>query len=105
LDYRPLASLAESGLPPSVVLHGTVFDRRRASLDLPRDLPAALRLVLGRDIGRLPGVAGLDWIGAGAYSRVLRLHDQVVVRGGKVIAPEGSSARVLDRSGMRSLPG
>lgn len=104
LDYRPFESLAESGLPPSVVLHGTVFDRRRASLDLPRDLPAVLKLVLGRDIGRLPGLSGLDWIGASAYSRVLRLHDQVVVRGSEVVAPEGATARVLDRSGMRSLP-
>lgn len=104
LDYRPLQALAEVGLPPTVVMHGTVFDRRRASLRLPRDLGAALRLAVGRDIARLPGLNGIDWVGAGSYERALRLHDRVSVRAGEVIVPAGAEVRVIDRDGTRVLP-
>jgi hypothetical protein len=105
LDYRPLTALAEAGLPPTVVLHGTVFDGRRASLDLPRDLAAGLRLVLGRDIARLPGIEGVSWVGAGTYHEALRLHDRVVVRGDEVVVPAGASVRVLGRDGLRLVHG
>ena len=64
LDYRPLPALAALGLPPTLVLHGTMMDARTGGLNLPRGLPTALRLFLRRDLSRLPGVRGLRWVGA-----------------------------------------
>ena len=103
LDYRPLGAMAALGLPPTLVLHGTMMDARTGALRLPGDLLTALRLFLRRDLSRLPGVDGLRWVGASAYARTLARHDGITVRGGEVDLPPGATARVLDRAGERTI--
>jgi hypothetical protein len=75
LDYSPLAALARLGLPPTIVMHGALLDDRVSTLRRPRDLLALARLVVRRDIARLPGVPGLRWIGASEYAHLVRTHD------------------------------
>jgi hypothetical protein len=103
LDYRPLGRLSGAGLPPTLVLHGTMIDARTGSFSFPADLLTAARLFTRRDLSRLPAVEGLDWVGASAYARALALHDQISVEGTEVRLPPGATARVLDRSGERQI--
>jgi hypothetical protein len=105
LDYRPLSRMAAAGLPPTMVLHGTMIDVRAGSFSLPADLITAARLFLRRDLSRLPSVAGLRWLGASAYAEALARHDRIVVEGSEVRLPPGSQARVLDHSGERQVKG
>ena len=103
LDYRPLAALAALGLPPTLVLHGTMIDARTGGFDLPRELPTALRLFLRRDLSRLPGVKGLSWVGASDFALTLARHDEVVVEEGEVRVPSGSRVRIRDSFGERTV--
>ncbi len=102
LDYRPLAALAALGLPPILVLHGTMLDARTGALG--KDPATALRLVLRRDLSRLPEVDGLSWVGAADLARALADHDQVVFERGEVRAPPGARVRVRDSGGERIAP-
>ncbi len=103
LDYRPLARLAGLGLPPALVLHGTMMDARTGGLDLPRGLPTAVRLFLRRDLSRLPGLKGLRWVGASDFVQALALHDEVVVEEGEVRVPSGGRVRIRDSLGERTI--
>jgi hypothetical protein len=103
LDYRPLAGLAALGLPPTLVLHGTMIDARSGGFDLPRELTTALRLFLRRDLSRLPGVKGLSWVGASDFALALARHDEVVVEEGEVRVPSGSRVRIRDSFGERTV--
>ncbi|MGZ8666065.1 MAG: hypothetical protein ACXWZM_03000 [Solirubrobacterales bacterium] len=102
-DYRPLAALAALGLPPTLVLHGTMIDGRAGGFDLPRELTTALRLFLRRDLSRLPGVEGLSWVGASDFALTLARHDEVVVEEGEVRVPSGSRLRIRDSFGERAV--
>ncbi len=103
LDYRPLARLAELGLPPTLVMHGTLIDARPATFRFPRDAVAAARLLLRRDLLRLPAVGGLRWVGAAEYVDCLRRHGQIEVRDGEPQAPPGTRLRIRHRDATRSL--
>jgi peptidoglycan/xylan/chitin deacetylase (PgdA/CDA1 family) len=85
LDYRFLAALARVGLPPTVVLHGRLLDHRRATLDLPGDALACLRLAVHPDLVRIPYVRGLRWVGARELVEALRAHDETE------LGPDGRS--------------
>ena len=103
LDYRPLPALAKVGLPPTLVLHGTMMDARTGGLGRPRGLVTALRLFLRRDLSRLPRVRGLRWVGASEYANTLARHDQVVVEQGEVRVPSGGRVRIRDSAGERAI--
>lgn len=100
LDYRPLAGIAGLGLPPTLVMHGTLLDSRAETLSLPRDGLAAARLAVRRDLSRLPHVTGVRWVGAGEYVERLERHAEIVVRDGVPIAPKGTAMRLWGRSGI-----
>ena len=89
LDYGPLAGLAESGVPPFVVIHGGLIDARFRDLNFPRNAGALARLALRRDLFRLPAVGGIRWIRASELLERIRAHDQVEVSGDEIRAPDG----------------
>ena len=68
--------MARLGLPPTIVTHGALLDNRLRDLGLPRDLIALARLSYRRDLLRLPGVTGVQWVGARRYLELLRSHDR-----------------------------
>ena len=105
LDYSPLTRMAAAGLPPTMVLHGTMIDVRAGSFRSPAELVTAARLFLRRDLSRLPSLEGLRWIGASAYAETLALHDRIVVEDGEASLPPGATARLLDRAGERPVEG
>ena len=76
VDYRFLSALARVGIPPTVVFHGRLLDHRRATLKLPGDTLAGLRLALRPDLFRIPNVRGLRWVGAQELVEALRAHDE-----------------------------
>jgi hypothetical protein len=94
LSYQPFADLAGLGVPPTPVLHGGLFDLRVEQLRSSRDVRSFARLVLRRDLLRIPAVGGLRWIGAGALVQLLRAHETVTVRGHEVDAGEAQHARL-----------
>ncbi|HEY5052023.1 MAG TPA: hypothetical protein VII45_01295 [Solirubrobacterales bacterium] len=89
LDYGPFRALAMAGLPPSVVVHGGLFDMRAPLLRSPREAVTTARLVLKRDLFRFPWVPGVRWVGAERLLERLRGHDQVEVHGDEVSNPAG----------------
>ena len=99
LDYGPLGELAALGLPPIIVLHGTMLDARTGGLG--KDLPTAVRLYLRRDLSRLPEVTGLNWVGATDLAGALAAHHEVAFEQGEVRAPSGARVRVRDSLGER----
>lgn len=76
LSYRPLARLAQAGVPPTIVLHGGLFDGRLAALGLPRDAATLARLYLRRDIFRIAPLDGMRWVGANELVELLRAHGE-----------------------------
>lgn len=74
VDFRPLAWLAESGLPPTVTLHGRSLDNRRAAFRIPRDGVSLARAYLHRDIFRLLRLGGVEWVGASRMRAALEEH-------------------------------
>jgi len=102
LDYGPFGAMAESGLPPSVVVHGGLFDPRPRALRRLRELPTTARLVMRRDLFRFPWVSGVRWIGAGELLGRLYGHEQIEVRGNQISNPAGFDVVLRDRSGRRS---
>jgi hypothetical protein len=74
LDYRPLAQLAQVGLPPILVIHGTLLDYRLMNLRLPRDAMVMARLALRRDLLRLLSLPGIRWIRSSELIDHLRRH-------------------------------
>ena len=74
VDLRPLAWLADCGLPPTVTLHGRSFDNRRAAFRIPRDSVPLVRAYLRRDIFRLLGLGGVEWVGASRMRAALEEH-------------------------------
>jgi hypothetical protein len=95
LDYRPLAALAALGLPPTVVMHGALLDHRLRDLGLPGDATTLVRLALRRDVLRLPGLAGIRWLGARGYLEALRAHSETTP---DAESPPDSSPARLTRS-------
>jgi hypothetical protein len=103
LNYGPLRRFAEAGYPPTVVIHGGLFDGRFQGISLPRDAVTYAQLYLKRDLFRVPWVEGVRWVGAGELIAHFRRHDQIEVSGSEIVAPEGTVAVVRDRSGSRPL--
>lgn len=101
LDYGPFGALAAAGLPPVVVTHGGLFDMRGPLLRKPRELPANARLALRRDLFRFPWVPGIRWIGAGELLARLRGHDEIEMRGDRLVNPAGFDVVVRSRDGQR----
>ena len=100
LDYGPLPRLAALGLPPTLVLHGTMIDARTGRSASRKDLPTALRLYLRRDLSRLPAVSGLQWVGAAGLRRGAgRSSRPMASRAGEVTAaPREPGRRVRERA-------
>ena len=105
LDYGPFGDLAAAGLPPSVVLHGGLFDSRPHDLRKLREAPTTARLVKRRDLFRFPWVSGVRWIGAGEMFDRLAGHGQIEVRGDQISNPAGFDVVVRDRAGRRLSTG
>ncbi len=103
LDYSPLRALTAVGLPPTVVFHGRLLDLRRSDLNPSRDLVPLARLAVRRDLTRIPRIEGVRWIGARELVTRLREHEQTEVVEGRVEAPPGSQAVLLDGAGRRKL--
>jgi hypothetical protein len=103
LHFGPFKRLAEVGYPPTIIIHGGLFDARFANLSLPRDALTYARLYRKRDLFRVPWTDGVRWIGAGELLDHLGRHDQIAVTDGSITAPSGTSALVRDRIGTRSL--
>ncbi|MDQ2940335.1 MAG: hypothetical protein M3R23_07380, partial [Actinomycetota bacterium] len=101
LDYEPFAALAGAGLPPSIVVHGGLFDSRPSTLRKLREAPTTARLVLRRDLFRFPWVSGVRWIGAGELLDRLRGHGEIEVRGDEIDNPAGFDVVVRDSAGRR----
>ncbi len=104
LNYSPLTRMAAAGLPPTMVLHGTLIDVRTGSVGLGEPV-TALRLLWRRDLSRLPSVKGVRWLAASDYAEVLAQHDRIVFDGAAVRVPPGGQARALDRSGEHWVEG
>ncbi len=103
LDYGPLGRLAQVGYPPTIVLHGGLFDGRLSTLSKRHDLGSWAQLFLKRDLFRVPWSNGVSWVGASTLLDHLRNHDRIAVRRGEIAAPEGTHAIVRDRRGVRQL--
>jgi hypothetical protein len=104
LGYGPLAALAARGLPPTPVFHGGLFDLRLTQIRERRDLLTLARVILRRDILRLPRLAGVRWIGAGELVRLLAAHATVRVRGSEVDLGDASEALLWPAGGRRAEP-
>ncbi len=104
LDYGAFAAMAGSGLPPTPVLHGGLFDLRMGQLRAARDLLGLARLFLRRDVVRLAGVRGLRWIGAGALLNLLQAHESVRVDGAEVSLGEAAGAYLIEPGGGPARP-
>jgi hypothetical protein len=105
LNYGPLGGMAAAGFPPSVVVHGSLFDPRGHMLRKVRAAPTSARLVMRRDLFRFPWVPGVRWIGAGELLARLRAHGQIEVRGSEMINPGGFDVVLVDRGGRRVANG
>jgi hypothetical protein len=103
LDYEPYGVLARAGVPPTIVIHGGLFDARIQGLRDRRQIVAAARLFQRRDLLRFPWVDGVRWIGATELVDRLRAHDLVQVDGSAVSGPAGTELVVRDRSGSRTV--
>jgi hypothetical protein len=101
LDYGPFGSMARAGLPPSVIIHGGIFDPRPYNLRKLRELPTTARLVRRRDLFRHPWVPGLRWIGSRELMDRFEGHDQIEVAGDRVENPAGFDVVLRDGSGLR----
>ena len=95
LDFTPFAWAAQLGLPPTPVLHGSLFDLRPQQLRASFDVLTAARLLARRDILRLPLVPGVRWIAASRLVRLLDEHASVHVRGTEVDSADAPEARLL----------
>jgi hypothetical protein len=106
LDLMPLVTLASYGRPPTPVLHGALFDLRLEQLRSSRDVATAARLLVRRDIARLPSLPGVRWIGAGDLVRLLDEHGTIEVRGEEVSADDAPGARLLtnESRGQAAVP-
>jgi peptidoglycan/xylan/chitin deacetylase (PgdA/CDA1 family) len=105
LDYGPFGALAEAGLPPSIVIHGGLFDMRDEHLRRLSEAPTTARLVMRRDLFRFPWVPGVRWIGARELLDRLRGHNQIAVEGDEISNPAGFEVAVRDRFGGRLFSG
>jgi hypothetical protein len=103
LDYGPYGVLARAGFPPTIVIHGGLFDARVQDLRDRRQVVAAARLLLRRDIFRVPWVDGVRWISATELMGRLRAHDRVEVSGSSLSGPAGTELVVRDRTGSRTV--
>jgi hypothetical protein len=101
LDYGPFGSLANAGLPPSIITHGGLFDPRPDNLRRLREAPTTARLVRRRDLFRHPWVPGVRWVGSRELMDRFEGHDQIEVEGDRIHNPAGFDIVVHDRSGRR----
>ncbi len=106
LNFHPLSRFAEVGYPPTIVIHGGLFDGRFPSLSFPRDAVTYAHLYRKRDLFRVPWTEGIRWVGAGELIAHLRRHDGISVGAdGEVSLPDGANAIIRDRSGSREVSG
>lgn len=94
-NLAPFVTLASFGRPPTPVFHGALFDLRLEQLRASRDVATAARLLVRRDIARLPSLSGVRWVGAGDLVRLLDEHGTIEVSGTAVSAHDAPSARLL----------
>jgi hypothetical protein len=104
LGYGPLVAMAQRGLPPTPVFHGGLFDLRLTQVKERRDLLTLAKVILRRDILRLPGLAGIRWIGAGELVRLLEAHATVHVRGSEVDLGDAAEALLWPGAGRPAEP-
>lgn len=102
LDYRPFGALAGLGFPPTVVIHGGLFDARLEGLRDQRQLVATARLAARRDLFRVAATEGVRWLGAADLVARLRAHDQVRVDSTGVSGPPGTEIVLRDSGGART---
>jgi hypothetical protein len=100
-DYGPFGAMAAAGFPPSVVVHGSLFDPRGRTLRKPRAALTTARLVARRDLFRFPWVPGVRWIGASELVARLRAHGEIEIDGDTLRNPGGFDVVLVDRSGRR----
>jgi hypothetical protein len=105
LDFGCFEALASAGVPPTLVIHGGLFDGRLQSLRFPRDAAAMARLAVRRDLFRVPWTPGVRWIGASDLLDLLRAHDRIEVEGDDVRVPAGAEAIVRGRGGVTTMIG
>lgn len=101
LDYGPFGAMAEAGLPPSIIVHGGLFDPRPDMLRKLREAPSTARLAWRRDLFRFPWVSGVRWVGARELLNRFEGHGQIEVHGDRISNPAGFDIVVRDRSGRR----
>jgi hypothetical protein len=104
-DYGPLEGMAAAGFPPSVVIHGSLFDPRGHSLRKLRAAPTTARLVLKRDLFRFPWVSGVRWIGAGELLARCRAHAEIELDGETLVNPGGFDVVLAGPDGRRVVRG
>ncbi len=104
LDYAAFVAMARTGLPPTPVLHGGLFDLRLGQLRAARDLLGLARLFFRRDVVRLPAMRGLRWVGAGAFLDLLRAHEGVRVDGAEVKLGDAAGAYLIEPGGGEARP-
>ncbi len=100
LSYAPLGDLAGAGYPPTVVVHGRLFDGRSA-LSKRHDLPTLARLFFKRDLFRVPWARDVRWVGASELLERMRQHDRIEVVNEEIRGPAGATGRIWDRNGVR----
>ena len=104
LDYGSLRRLADAGLPPTPVLHGSLLDDRRTA-PIASNLLMYARLTLKRDSVRLPEIGGVRWLGAAELVERYRDHDESEVLGREAVLPDGAEAVLRDADGSRVVRG
>ena len=104
LDYAAFVAMAKTGLPPTPVLHGGLFDLRLGQLRAARDLLGLARLFFRRDVVRLPALRELRWVGAGAFLDLLRAHESVRVDGAEVKLGDAADAYLIEPGGGPARP-
>ena len=101
LDYSPLAELAASGVPPTVVFHGRLLDGRVERLRAAGEFRTLARLGARRDLERIAALRGVRWVGAAELVERLRAHDSIEPGEDGPLIPDGVEAVVLHPDGRR----
>lgn len=105
LDYEPLGRLAHAGIPPTLVIHGGLFDSRMKHLGWNQNPGALARLAWRRDIFRVPWAEGVRWIAASDLLARIDAHDRSSVEGGVARLPDGAEAVLYDGHERRAIRG
>jgi hypothetical protein len=103
LNFVPFETLARCGYPPTAVFHGALFDLRMGQLKASKDALTAARLLLWRDLLRVPRIPNVRWIGAGDLVRLYEHHGGIQVRGSTVDLNGARRALLVEPGGNRRV--